>query len=442
MAAAARIVASVTDAGQSLDEALLEHAGQAESERAAMQALSFGTLRWWPRLERLLALLLDKPSDRTPPVIRALLATGLHQLEYSTHPAHAIVNETVEATRQLHAPRAAGLVNAVLRRYQREAATLRRRLDDDEVAASAHPQWLIDAIRADWPAQWQAILAANNRPAPLWLRVNRRKGSVEDYVARLGAAQIGASRSVVVPEAVALESSRAVQGLPGFESGDVSVQDAAAQFAASLLDSRPGMRILDACAAPGGKACHVLERTPGIGELVALDIAPRRLQRVRDNLERLGLSATLVAGDARDPQSWWDGRLFDRILVDAPCSGTGVIRRHPDIKVLRRPEDIDRMAAAQSDLLRAAWPLLATGGRLVYATCSVLVRENELVVRAFLRNEPAAVEVRPSIDGLAWGAALGTQILPDQDGLNGEQRMATEAGMDGFYYACLERRGI
>jgi 16S rRNA (cytosine967-C5)-methyltransferase len=399
LASAARVIADVIENGRALDEALqAESARVPEGGRAALQALSFGTLRLWPRLERTLHALLDKPN--TAPVIRALIALAVHQLEESTHPRHAVVNESVEATRHLQAARAAGLVNAVLRRYLREQQTLRARFETDPVARFAHPQWMIDRVRADWPEHWQTLLDENNRPAPLWLRVNRRRATAEDYLARLAAQGLAADRNEIAPDAIAPGKPLAVRDIPGFEAGVVSVQDAAAQLAAPLLRVEDGMRVLDACAAPGGKACHILERHPRVAELVALDIAPSRLQRVRENLERLGLAATLVAGDARDPGAWWDGKYFDRILVDAPCSGTGVIRRHPDIKVLRRPDDIGRMAAVQAALLQAAWKMLAPGGRLVYATCSVLSAENDAVVADFVRlgaQDGSTVIERPAV---------------------------------------------
>jgi len=448
MASAARVIAEVIENGRALDEALQEEAARVpDGERAALQALSFGTLRLWPRLERTMQALLEKPQ--TAPSIRALLGLAVHQLEESKHPAHAVVNESVEATRHLQVARAAGLVNAVLRRYLREQQALRSRFDQDAVARFAHPQWLIDRVRADWPGHWQLLLEENNRPAPLWLRVNRRRLTPEDYLARLGTHGLAARRNEVAPDAIALETPLAVRDIPGFDAGEVSVQDAAAQLAAPLLEVEEGMRVLDACAAPGGKACHILERHPGIVELVALDIAPQRLPRVRENLQRLGLAATLVAGDARDPGAWWDGRPFDRILVDAPCSGTGVIRRHPDIKVLRRPDDIGRMATHQANLLRGAWAMLAPGGRLVYATCSVLSAENDAIVARFVRSGlqagSRAIERPALIPGLQSAApeAPGREgsASPERPGRQGPGlRIRTgEAGMDGFYYACLEK---
>jgi 16S rRNA (cytosine967-C5)-methyltransferase len=439
LASAARVITEVIENGRALDEALEEEATRfPDAGRAALQALAFGTVRLWPRLERMMQALLDKPH--TAPLVRALIGLGLHQLEESTHPPHAVVNETVEATRHLGHARAAGLVNAILRRYQREGQALRARLEKDPVARFAHPQWLIERIRADWPGEWQRLLEENNSPAPLWLRVNRRRTTPDEYLAQLEALGMKARRNEMAPDAIALEASVGVRDVPGFAAGEVSVQDAAAQLAAPLLQVADGMRVLDACAAPGGKACHILERHPRVAELVALDIAAARLQRVRENLDRLGLAATLVAGDARDPAAWWDGKPFERILVDAPCSGTGVIRRHPDIKILRRPGDIERMAAVQGALLRSAWGMLAPGGRLLYATCSVLRAENDAIVDAFIASQPRARSVpvgRIVPDTLPDEGPIRPQG-PNREGL-GLRIPTGAAGMDGFYYACLEK---
>jgi 16S rRNA (cytosine967-C5)-methyltransferase len=428
LASAARVVARVSGERRTLDDALLAEAGTLDgANRAAVQALAYGTVRWWPRLERLLSVLVDRPAALAPPV-RALLAIGLHQLEQSRHPVYAVVDESVEAARRLRAPRAAALVNAVLRRFLRERETLAARLAADPVAQSAHPQWLLERLRSEWPDRWRATIDANNAQPPLWLRVNRRRISPPAYLAMLAEAGIAATAAEHAPDAIVLAVPCDVSQLPGFERGLVSVQDAAAQLAAFWLEPRDGMRVLDACAAPGGKACHILERADVA--LVALDTDAQRLVQVRENLERLQLSASLVSGDATAPEAWWDGRPFERILIDVPCSATGVIRRHPDIKLLRRPTDLAPLARRQRALLRALWPLLAEGGRLLYATCSTLHAENEAVCAEFLAETPAARSVPLSLAVLGRGSdeAGGVQILPG------------EAGMDGFYYACFERR--
>ena len=426
-ALAARILARV-EGGASLTAALddsLPHTRDAD--RALVQELCYGTLRAWPRLEIITNALLRKPLGRKDRDLQALILLGLHQLTAMRIPAHAAVDETVGAVKALGKGWARGLVNAVLRNYQRRSQELLAQADASEPGHWAHPQWLIDALRAAWPGHWQQILTANNQRAPMTLRVNARRQSRDDYLQLLARAGIGAEATAFSDLGVRLHSPCDVAQLPGFPEGAVSVQDEAAQLAAPLLDPRPGERVLDVCAAPGGKTAHILEGGDDI-DLTALDIEPRRLQRVADNLQRLGLHATLHAGDARDPAAWWDGRPFHRILLDAPCSATGVIRRHPDIKLLRRPGDIETLLELQQEILCAIWPLLAPGGILLYATCSVLPRENEQQVDRFLVAHDDA-QARPI--AAQWGLAMqhGRQILPGQKGR-----------MDGFYYACLHKR--
>jgi 16S rRNA (cytosine967-C5)-methyltransferase len=428
LAAAARVVAAVS-AGQSLDDALARSgttAGNA-SDAAAVQALAYGTVRWYPRLDYWLTQLLEAGA-KPKPRLRALLEVGLHQLVFSNHPPHAIVDQAVEAARELGEPRAAGLVNAILRRFLRETSRLMAAAEEVAAARFAHPAWLIEALRQDWPQRWTQILEAGNQPPPLWLRVNRRVTSRSEYLEALQRASIQASPSAHAADALVLDVPVSVGALPGFETGAASVQDAGAQLAADLLEARDGMRVLDACAAPGGKTCHLLERAQL--DLVAVDRSAQRLVPLRENLERLRLSATVIAGDAADPAKWWDGRPFERILLDAPCTATGVIRRHPDIKLLRRATDIEPLRQEQQRLLRALWPLLADGGRLLYVTCSVLHAENEQVMDAFISSEPAAISV-PIPEGFG---PLGERRVQ-----GGVQILPGEAGMDGFYYACVEK---
>ncbi|HUO81612.1 MAG TPA: 16S rRNA (cytosine(967)-C(5))-methyltransferase RsmB [Gammaproteobacteria bacterium] len=425
-AQAARVVAAVA-AGASLDRAL--PAAAPDTDRALLRMLCYGTLRWYPRLEALLDGLLERPARDAD--IRALMLVGLYQLTDTDVAAHAAVAETVEAARHLGNPRAAGLVNAVLRRFQRERTEQLGRIEAMETARFAHPAWLIERIRGDWPDDWQAVLAAGNRPPPMWLRVNRRLSDAAAYLGELASCGYDAVPCTLAPEALRLVQPLPVQVLPGFEAGRVSVQDAGAQLACDVVEARDGMRVLDACAAPGGKACHLLERNPGIAELVAVDRSAARLERLAQNLARLGLAATLRVADAVQTSKWWDGAAFDRILLDVPCSATGVIRRHPDIKLLRRPADIARFAERQRGLLDALWPLLAPGGRLVYASCSILEAENADVTGAFLASQPQARAAAGfnRAAGRAWGRVRGSgvQILPG------------EADMDGFYYACFSK---
>lgn len=390
-------------------------------------------MRWYLELDACLALMLDRPGAALDPEIHALALVGLFQLAHGATPVHAAVAETVEATRVLGKPRAAGFVNALLRRYQREGLVILGRAHQEPQARHAHPAWLLDAFARDWPEHWPAMVAAGNAEPPMWLRVNRRQGSRDDYLARLAAAGIGAESCAFAPEALRISTPVNVAELPGFAEGAVSVQDAAAQLAPYWLAARSGLRVLDACAAPGGKACHVLELESGIAELVALDVDPHRSARIVENLARLGLSATVVVGDALHT-AWWDGRPFDRILLDVPCSGTGVIRRHPDIKLLRHASDIARFAATQLALLRSLHALLVPGGRLLYASCSVLRAENAAVVAEFLRGEPAALDVTESARLLLPGVA------PVQGPGPGCGLPSGAADADGFYYACLEKR--
>ena len=431
-AAAARAVAAVAGRGQRLESALAEVVPE-RAQRPAIQSLAFGTVRWYFELDACLTLLLDRPDAALDPEIRALALVGLFQLAHGATPAHAAVSETVEATRVLGRPRAAGLVNALLRRFQREGETIMSRAHERPEARYANPAWLLDALAREWPDLWPLMVAAGNAEPPMWLRVNRRQGSRDEYRARLAEAGMTAETCAFAPEALRLSKPVNVGELPGFAAGAVSVQDTAAQLAPYFLAASSGMRVLDACAAPGGKACHILELEPGIAELVALDVDPARSARIADNLSRLGLTATVIVGDAANT-AWWDGRAYDRILLDVPCSGTGVIRRHPDIKLLRRPEDIARFAAMQLALLRSVYALLAPRGRLLYASCSVLRAENTAVISEFLSTEPTALDVTESARLLLPGVA------PVQGPGPGCALPCGAADADGFYYACLEKR--
>jgi 16S rRNA (cytosine967-C5)-methyltransferase len=426
-AAAARIVAAVARRGRSLDDAMSQSfAGLADADRGLVAQLAYGTLRAYPRLDRWVDLLLARPLSERDAEVHDLIAIGLFQLEDMRVPDHAAVAATVEAARHLGRHQYVGLVNACMRRWLRERDALKAQVGRDPEVANEHPRWWLDALAKDWPKDWEAIVAAANVQAPMWVRVNALRTTRDAWLDRLVAAGGAGTTWDPAPDAVCLAAPTEVAALPGFAEGEVSVQDVAAQLAAGLLDPAPAMRVLDACAAPGGKTGHLLERCPEV-ELTALDVSPGRLERVRENLARLGLSAQVVAGDAREPRAWWDGRPYDRILIDAPCTGSGVVRRHPDIKLLRRAQDVPAMAQQQRALLDALFPLLAPGGKLLYATCSVFRAENATCVAGFLADHPGARAVDLGEPGWGRRAGPGRQILPG------------EAGADGFYYACLTR---
>ncbi len=426
---AAKALASILFAGRSADDVLAD--SDSSTQRAAIRAITLGTVRWYLRLAPAIDRLLARPQG-VANEIRALLVASAHQIEYSRNAPQATVHAAVDAARALRAPGATGLVNAVLRRFVAERTSVLARVDASLAARTAHPKWLVQALQGAWPQQCADILPANNEHPPMVLRVDLTRSSVQSYLAELRAADIGARAIGWAAAAVQLDKPLPVAALPGFQEGIVSVQDAGAQLVPALLDAHAGMRVLDACAAPGGKTGHLLEHTPGLAALVAVDIDPSRVSRIRENLERLRRSAAAVAGDIRAPASFWDGRPFERILVDAPCSSTGVIRRHPDIKLLRRPGDIGAFAAVQLEILQGAFRMLAPGGRLLYSTCSVLPAENEGVMQRFLASEGTArAGSLPAAAGLAPGAVdrdPGVQLLP-----------GAEAGADGFYYACLEK---
>lgn len=428
--AAARALTAVLSGKASLGSSLPPQLDKVEHhDRALAQDLAFGAARWQPRLQLLADRLLDKPFKAADKDVEALLLIGLYQLLHSRIPAHAAIGETVGCAGALKKPWAKGLLNAVLRRAQREHEALFAELERDPVLHSAHPRWLQKALKAHWPQHWQAICAANNAHPPLILRVNRRHGSRDAYLEELRSAGLAAEPCTFSRDGVRLLQPCDVTTLPGFKQGRVSVQDEAAQLAAELLELAPGQRVLDACAAPGGKTCHLLEVEPALREVVAVDLEAKRLARVRENLERLQLDATLIAADGRDTAAWWDGTPFQRILLDAPCSATGVIRRHPDIKLTRQPEDIPALAQLQGELLDALWPTLAPGGILLYATCSVLPTENSETIAAFLARTPDAQEV--AIAGeFGLQPAHGRQLLPQLD------------GHDGFYYAKLIKTAV
>ncbi len=424
-ALASNIIGQVVQ-GASLTAALAQVQLKDPRDQALLQAICYGVCRWYFRLDAILKLLLEKPLKEKDHDIHCLMLVGLYQLIDMRIPAHAAVAETVAATKQLKKIWAKGLVNAVLRQYQRQTHDINKKIQATHQGVYAHPQWMIDMIAQDWPHDWQDILMANNQHPPFSLRVNQRNQLRDAYLEKLNQEKIEAYSIPETSAGVQLKEPLDVQQLPGFMHGDVSVQDGAAQLAAELLGALEKENILDACAAPGGKTTHILELTPQLNKLIAIDRDETRINSIKENLQRLNLSAEVVCADACAQETWWDGTLFDRILLDAPCSASGVIRRHPDIKLLRREEDILALTEKQQQLLNSLWAMLKPGGLLVYVTCSVFLRENTRVLESFLAS---TANVKEEKIKMSWGkeCPIGRQILTGMH------------GMDGFYFACLRK---
>lgn len=431
---AAQILARLLRQQGSLASLLPRAADVAEADQgqiALLRELCFGTCRWYHKLQRDLATLIDKPLKNKDVDIHCLLLIGMYQLEHMRLADHAAVNETVNATVLLKKGWAKSLVNGVLRQYQRQLASTDHNARDDQTLT--YPDWMVTDLQADWPQHWSQILAAGNQHPPMTLRVNLSRISRDDYLDLLASADIAATAGELANSAIYLEQGRPVTALPGFSDGLISVQDEASQLIPALLSAGAGQRILDACAAPGGKTCHLLETLAHAGAqakaVLALDIEARRLERIEDNLQRLALAGnevSLLAADSSEPDSWWDGVPFDRILLDAPCSATGIIRRQPDVKVLRQAADVVRLTELQHKLLTRLWACLAPGGIMVYSTCSVLRSENDLQVARFLTNTPDAEALAINAD---WGMSAGA----------GRQLHPSNQGPDGFYFAVLRK---
>ncbi len=387
-----------------------------------------GVLRWHWKLNFLLNQFLKKPLRNKDHDVKLLLLMALYELVELNTPDYAVVNEAVSASKVLGKQWAKAMINGVLRNFIRDQETVLKKMESNQEAYYSHPYWLIALLKKDWPDRWQAILDANNQRPPLWLRVNAAQNKTEAYKSLLEEQGLPSSQHSSALQALKLEQGVDVTCLPGFAQGTVSVQDAGAQFAAALLDVQKGQRVLDLCAAPGGKTCHVLELEKEI-EMIAVELEEKRMSRVKENLSRLNLEAELIVADASE-DSWWDGKQFDRIMVDAPCSSTGVIRRHPDIKVLRWEEDIKSLAEIQQKILQQAWQMLAPGGRLLYVTCSVLRQENEAQIANLLATQNNVVELDLIEEGSSeWGVACkhGRQLLPG------------EHDTDGFYFCALSK---
>ncbi|MFT5757930.1 MAG: 16S rRNA (cytosine967-C5)-methyltransferase [Alteromonadaceae bacterium] len=427
-ALAAKCTYAVIDKGRSLGDELPKQLEKVEGkDKGLLQEICYGVIRYLPELEYEVQQLIEKPLTGKQRVFHFLMLVGLYQIKYTRIPDHAAVSETVAATKPLKNSHLKGLINGVLRNYQRKTEVKDQSNDDNLPNAIKynHPSWFIKKIQLAYPEQWQDILLANQERPPMWLRVNQQYNTIEQYIELLDAVEIEHEYIDAFSQAIKLTQAVDVNKLPGFADGFVSIQDGAAQQAAKIIACQPDDIVLDCCAAPGGKTCHILEITPNIQSMLALDVDENRLIRVQENLSRLKLTANIIAADA-STQEWWDGQLFDRILLDAPCSGTGVIRRHPDIKWLRKASDIEQLTLLQAKILKNIWSLLKPGGTLLYATCSILPEENSKQVQHFIENNHDALLV-PITENKA---DIGWQILPN------------EHSMDGFYYAKLVKKEI
>lgn len=430
---ATHIITDVLQHKQSLNEALPRGKTKCKNaqDAALVQAMCFGVLRWYPKLQFVLSQLMQKPIPPKEQIVSYLLCVGLYQLMDMRIPNHAALCETVEATRLLRKPWAASLVNGVLRNYLRQRETIDATLQNHQhplylEACFAHPLWFIQQLKIRWPNHWEAILKANNEHPPLSIRVNTQKISTEDYKILLSQQSIACMPIAHTASGLIIEYSKDIQALPGFEQGYFSVQDGASQMVAPLLQLSRSLRVLDACSAPGGKTTHILELEPSLKELVAVDITSNRTQLIQENLKRLQLNATVLTANAIQPDTWWNGELFDRILIDAPCSATGIIRRHPDIKYLREPDDLKSLPMQQNALLTTLWPLLKRDGILVYTTCSIMPEENTQIIEGFLKSTPDA-EIQPLNMSVGIPQSFGIQLLPGQN------------NCDGFYYAVIKK---
>ena len=429
-AIATRVLLDIQENQRSLTAVLPYYQEQVKPEdRALLQELSFGTCRWFQRLDFIQASLLHRPLRKRDNAARILINLGLYQLLFTRIPAHAAIHSTVDAAPDLGMKHLKGLINGLLRQAQRDQEGLQSDTSASVEVQFSHPDWIVQKLKANWPDHYQEILQANNERPPLTLRINTGLTRRETFLEQLQAQGIDAVATQFSPTGVTLTTPCDVKMLPGFQDGWFTVQDEAAQLCTTLLDLKPGQRVLDACAAPGGKTCAIRLTEPNLAQLVAVEKDPQRAERINENLERLNIHADVIAADATDTATWWDGQAFDRILLDAPCSATGVIRRHPDIKLLRREQDIAELAKLQLHLLEAVWPTLKANGILVYATCSVFPQENTRIIERFQAkmNDVDVIPLEP--EQYPWGinTTVGKQLLPQSN------------SHDGFFYACLRK---
>jgi 16S rRNA (cytosine967-C5)-methyltransferase len=444
---AIKIVTQLLKKQGSLSSLLPENISELSSqEQSFVKELCYGCCRWYPILNEVLNQLLKHKLKLKDADVKAILLLGIYQLEFLRIADYAAINESVNAVNAIKKQWAKKLVNAILRSFQRDQQTIFNKAQ--QTNKSNHPKWLEGEIKKAWPRYATAIFSANNQAPPLTLRINQQQNSREQYLQLLNDADIKATPAKISQDAIYLHSPMSVTELPNFDNGAVSVQDEAGQLAAKLLQLKPNLRVLDACCAPGGKTCHIGETEPDLSKIVAVDVEARRLNRVRENLERLKISADVICGDASEPKKWWDGQLFDRILIDAPCSATGIIRRQPDIKLLREPEHIQALTQLQYKLLSELWPLLADGGILLYATCSILPQENTKIIEQFLNNTIDAIEdpivfesdansTNKKMPVFGIEQAFGRQLLPLVNAL--EDTQISNQNHDGFYYCRLKK---
>lgn len=399
----------------------------AGKEKALIQEMSYGTFRWYIQLEHILNQLLDKKIKKKDSRLKYLILIGLYQLRFMRIPPHAVVSETVNTCKKINMLWAKGLVNAILRRYIRESEQVATSIEKHESIKTSHPKWFIEQLRQDWPEHWQSILAANNQKPPMYLRVNKKNQNRKTYLSKLDEAGLKGTATAYSDDGILLETAVDVQQLPGFNEGDVSVQELAAQLCINLLDLKSGHNVLDACAAPGGKSAHILETETALKSLTCVEKEANRTQRLVDTLQRLKLNAKIKTSDINNLDNWWDKEKFDRILLDAPCSATGVIRRHPDIKCLRTKDEVDNINTLQKELLNKLWQTLKPDGLLLYVTCSILKQENRHVIESFI-NDNDDCELKPIKAEWGLDTEYGRQILTGQN------------NMDGFFYACLKKK--
>ena len=423
---AIRIIESILLNKGSLSTQLARKQADVKAEHVPqLKEICFGVSRYYPQLNSFALHMLDKPFQEKDFDVYAAILVALYQIEYMDTPEHAAVNEAVESAKLIGKPWAGKLVNAILRRYLREAVDIKAVLKDMPSVAHSHPKWILKRFKKHWGNSFEQIVAANNARPPMCLRVNLSRVSRETQMQKLSQQGIESEEGVFSESAIYLKQAASVQSLPGFFDGDMSVQDEAAQLSASILSVKEGEKVLDACAAPGGKTGHLLESADI--HLTAIELEPWRLSKIEENLERLGFNAELICADSGDLDTWWDNVAFDKILLDVPCSATGVIRRNPDIKVNRKPADIDELISIQKALINNIWLTLKPGGKLLYATCSVMPEENEHQMAEFLSLTPDAKEIQLDVE---WGQKVshGIQLLPKQN------------SHDGFYYCLIEKQ--